>query len=86
MGVSDKNLGPSIKEIFPNVDVLSNEIVQDFLRGIRVFGAKLFKDLQEGDIERAQLGLGHAFQELKSSSRYKRMITILFRRLHYWIN
>ncbi|KAI5963990.1 nop56 [Candida margitis] len=65
LGVSDKNLGPSIKEIFPNVDVLSNEIVQDFLRGIRVFGAKLFKDLQEGDIERAQLGLGHAFSRAK---------------------
>ena len=45
LGVSDKNLGPSIKEVFPNVDVLSNEIVQDFLRGIRVHGAKLFKDL-----------------------------------------
>ena len=65
LGVSDKNLGPSIKEIFPNVDVLSNEIVQDFLRGIRVHGAKLFKDLQEGDIERAQLGLGHAFSRAK---------------------
>ena len=65
LGVSDKNLGPSIKEIFPNVDVLSNEIVQDFLRGIRVFGAKLFKDLQDGDIERAQLGLGHAFSRAK---------------------
>ena len=65
LGVSDKNLGPSIKEVFPNVDVLSNEIVQDFLRGIRVHGAKLFKDLQEGDIERAQLGLGHAFSRAK---------------------
>lgn len=65
LGVSDKNLGPSIKEVFPNVDVLSNEIVQDFLRGIRVHGAKLFKDLQESDIERAQLGLGHAFSRAK---------------------
>ncbi|KAK6198548.1 nucleolar protein [Scheffersomyces amazonensis] len=65
LGVSDKNLGPSIKEVFPYVDCLSNEIVQDFLRGIRVHGSKLFKDLQDGDIERAQLGLGHAFSRAK---------------------
>ncbi|KAK6461265.1 nucleolar protein [Scheffersomyces coipomensis] len=65
LGVSDRNLGPSVKEIFPYVDCISNEIAQDFLRGIRVHGAKLFKDLQEGDIERAQLGLGHAFSRAK---------------------
>lgn len=65
LGVSDKNLGPSIKELFPNVDCLANEIVQDFLRGIRVHGAKLLKELQDGDIERAQLGLGHAFSRAK---------------------
>ena len=79
-------MGPSIKEVFPNVDVLSNEIVQDFLRGIRVHGAKLFKDLQEGDIERAQLGLGHAFLELKLSFPYRKMITISFKLLLCWIN
>ena len=65
LGISDKNLGPSIKESFPYVDCFSNEMAQDFLRGIRVHGAKLFKDLQEGDIERAQLGLGHAFSRAK---------------------
>ena len=65
LGVSDKNLGPSIKEIFPYVDCLSNEVVQDFLRGIRVHGFKLLKELQAGDIERAQLGLGHAFSRAK---------------------
>ena len=65
LGVSDKNLGPSIKEIFPYVDCVSNETVQDFLRGIRCFGDKLLKNLQQGDLERAQLGLGHAFSRAK---------------------
>lgn len=65
LAVSDKNLGPSIKELFPYIDCLSNEIAQDFLRGVRVHGSKLLKDLQEGDIERAQLGLGHAFSRAK---------------------
>lgn len=65
LGVSDKNLGPSIKENFPYIDCISNEIVQDFLRGIRVHGHKILKELQDGDIERAQLGLGHAFSRAK---------------------
>lgn len=65
LGISDRNLGPSIKEAFPNVDSLSNEVVQDFLRGIRVHGHKLIKELEDGDKERAQLGLGHAFSRAK---------------------
>ncbi|EGV66616.1 Nucleolar protein 56 [Yamadazyma tenuis] len=65
LGVSDRNLGPSVKEHFPYIDCFSNEIVQDFLRGIRTHGVKLLKELQEGDLERAQLGLGHAFSRAK---------------------
>ncbi|KAG7728429.1 hypothetical protein KL933_001662 [Ogataea haglerorum] len=65
LGISDKALGPSIKEVFPYIECYSNEVVQDLLRGIRVFGAKLLKGLQEGDLERAQLGLGHAYSRAK---------------------
>ncbi len=65
LGISDKNLGPSIKEIFPFIDCVSNEIVQDLLRGIRFHGVKLLKELEQGDIERAQLGLGHAYSRAK---------------------
>lgn len=83
LGVSDKNLGPSIKEFFPYVDCLANETVQDFLRGIRVHGTKLLKELQEGDIERAQLGLGMLSPVLKLSFQYKRMITISSKLLPY---
>ena len=65
LGISDKNLGPSIKETFGYIDAVSNELVQDLLRGIRQHGDKLLKGLQEGDIERAQLGLGHAYSRAK---------------------
>lgn len=39
--------------------------VQDMLRGIRQHAHKLLKQLQEGDVERAQLGLGHAYSRAR---------------------
>jgi len=35
------------------------------LRGIRLHAPKLLKQLQEGDVERAQLGLGHAYSRAR---------------------
>ena len=65
LGISDKNLGQSIKEVVPDVECISSEIVQDLLRGIRNHGIKLIQDLHEGDLERSQLGLGHAYSRAK---------------------
>ena len=64
LGVSDKALAGSIKAAFPGLECEtadSSEIVGDMLRGIRQHAHKLLKQLQDGDIERAQLGLGHAY-------------------------
>ncbi len=64
LGVSDKNLAGSIKASFSFVECETgdtSEVVQDLLRGIRLHAPKLLKQLQEGDVERAQLGLGHAY-------------------------
>ena len=68
LGVSDKNLASSIKAAFPNIDCETgdtNEIVADMLRGLRLHSGKLLKDLREGDIDTAQLGLGHAYSRAK---------------------
>ncbi|MCJ1481898.1 snoRNP complex protein nop56 [Schaereria dolodes] len=68
LGVSDKNLAGSIKAAFPGVECETgdtSEIVQDMLRGIRQHAPKLLKQLQEGDMERAQLGLGHAYSRAR---------------------
>ena len=68
LGVSDKNLAGSIKGAFPGVECETgdtSEIVQDMLRGIRLHAPKLLKKLQEGDVERAQLGLGHAYSRAR---------------------
>ncbi|KZF21934.1 pre-rRNA processing nucleolar protein-like protein Sik1 [Xylona heveae TC161] len=68
LGVTDKNLAGSIKSAFPSVECETgdtSEVVQDLLRGIRFHAPKLLKQLQEGDVERAQLGLGHAYSRAK---------------------
>ncbi|KAI5793224.1 hypothetical protein EDC01DRAFT_655606 [Geopyxis carbonaria] len=65
LGIADKNLAGSIKADFPSVDCETNEVVQDLLRGLRLHGPKLLGQLQEGDMDRAQLGLGHAYSRAK---------------------
>ncbi|KAF7876382.1 hypothetical protein EAF04_001474 [Stromatinia cepivora] len=68
LGVSDKTLAGSIKEEFPGVSCETgetSEVVADLLRGLRLHAPKLLKGLQEGDVERAQLGLGHAYSRAK---------------------
>lgn len=68
LGVADKNLAGSIKADFPGVDCETgdtSEVVADLLRGIRLHSSKLLKGLQDGDVERAQLGLGHAYSRGK---------------------
>ncbi|MCJ1224093.1 snoRNP complex protein nop56 [Toensbergia leucococca] len=68
LGVSDKTLASSIKALFPGLECETgdtSEIVQDMLRGIRQHAPKLLKQLQEGDVERAQLGLGHAYSRAR---------------------
>ncbi|KAI1981632.1 Nucleolar protein 56 [Ophidiomyces ophidiicola] len=68
LGVFDKALAGSIKAAFPFVECETgdtSEIVQDMLRGIRLHAAKLLKQLREGDLNTAQLGLGHAYSRAK---------------------
>ncbi|KAL9102280.1 MAG: hypothetical protein Q9163_002549 [Psora crenata] len=68
LGIADKALAGAIKGAFPSIQCETgdtSEIVQDMLRGIRQHSHKLLKQLQEGDVERAQLGLGHAYSRGK---------------------
>jgi nucleolar protein 56 len=68
LGVSDKALAGSIKAAFPFVECETgdtSEVVQDMLRGVRLHASKLLKQLREGDINTAQLGLGHAYSRAK---------------------
>ncbi|CCJ31270.1 unnamed protein product [Pneumocystis jirovecii] len=65
LGVSDKNLAGSVRSGLKNVECDTSEVTQDLLRGVRLHIGKLLKQLQPGDIERAQLGLGHSYSRAK---------------------
>ena len=68
LGVGDKNLAGSIKAGFPGVECETpdtSELCADLLRGLRLHAEKLLKNLQTGDVSRAQLGLGHAYSRAK---------------------
>ncbi|KAI0475675.1 Nop domain-containing protein [Xylariaceae sp. FL0804] len=68
LGVSDRNLAGSIKAVFPGVECETgdtSDVCADLLRGVRLHAPKLLKGLEEGDIEQAQLGLGHAYSRGK---------------------
>jgi len=68
LGVSDRALAGGIKDSFPGIECETGEtsqIVADLLRGLRTHSQKLLMQLQEGDVERAQLGLGHSYSRSK---------------------
>ncbi|KAJ5601880.1 hypothetical protein N7510_011414 [Penicillium lagena] len=68
LGLADKALAGSIKSAFDFVECETgdtSEVVQDLLRGIRLHADKLLKQLREGDMDTAQLGLGHAYSRAK---------------------
>lgn len=68
LGVHDKKLAVEISSTFKGVECETSdtsEVVADLLRGIRVHAEKLLKGLQDGDLGRAQLGMGHAYSRAK---------------------
>jgi nucleolar protein 56 len=68
LGVADKNLAGAIRSAFTGVECETadtSEVVADLLRGVRLHAPKLLKGLDDGDMERAQLGLGHAYSRGK---------------------
>ncbi|TIA29365.1 Nop-domain-containing protein [Aureobasidium pullulans] len=68
LGVTDRGLAGSIKAGFPSLECETSEtseVCADLLRGLRLHAEKLLKQLQTGDVDRAQLGLGHAYSRAK---------------------
>lgn len=68
LGVADRQLGARIRERFTGLDCETgetSELCADLLRGLRLHSEKLLKQLNQGDTERAQLGLGHSYSRAK---------------------
>jgi nucleolar protein 56 len=68
LAVAEKGLAGAIKGVIPGIECETadtSEIVGDLLRGIRMHADKLLKDLNPGDVEKAGLGMGHAYSRAK---------------------
>ena len=64
LGVDEKNLAGAIKQEL-SIDCASDELVRELVRGIRFHAEKILAQLKEGDLEKAQLGLGHSYSRAK---------------------
>ncbi|EEF51815.1 nucleolar protein 56 [Ricinus communis] len=64
LGVSEPKLGSHIFEV-TKIPCQSNEFVLELIRGVRLHFERFIKDLKPGDLEKAQLGLGHSYSRAK---------------------
>ena len=77
LGVGESGLAGSIKESL-SLNCVHDEMTREFIRGVKANAAKLLPVLKDGDIDRAQLGLGHAYSRSKvkfNVNRVDNMIT-----------
>ena len=77
LGVGDAGLAGSIKDGL-KLNCVHDESTREFIRGVRNDCVKLLPVLKDGDIGRAQLGLGHAYSRSKvkfNVNRVDNMIT-----------
>lgn len=64
LGVAEPKLGSQTLESL-RIPCQSNEFVSELLRGVRLHFEKFVKDLKDGDLQKAQLGLGHSYSRAK---------------------
>eukprot|EP00931_Biecheleriopsis_adriatica_P108150 TRINITY_DN8248_c0_g2_i1.p1 TRINITY_DN8248_c0_g2~~TRINITY_DN8248_c0_g2_i1.p1 ORF type:complete len:506 (-),score=161.95 TRINITY_DN8248_c0_g2_i1:65-1534(-) len=62
LGVYDAELG---KELSQQFSVTHGQAVKELLRGCRMHFGRLVKDLSDSDLDKARLGLGHAFSRAR---------------------
>ncbi|TPX33838.1 hypothetical protein SmJEL517_g03307 [Synchytrium microbalum] len=64
LGVGEKNLAGAIKAEL-GYDCISDDSILEIIRGLKLHGEKMLKQLSDGDLNKAQLGLGHAYSRAK---------------------
>ncbi|KAF5460023.1 hypothetical protein F2P56_019923 [Juglans regia] len=64
LGITDTKIGSHIQEA-TKIPCESGEFIHELLRGVRLHFDRFLKDLKPGDLEKAQLGLGHSYSRAK---------------------
>lgn len=77
LGVAEKNLAGAIKQEC-GIECVSDDVVAELVRGIRLHTPRLIKQLEGGNVlEKAQLGLGHAYSRAKVKFNVNRSDTMI---------
>jgi len=71
LGIADANIG---REIFEETGITAttNDSVRELMRGIRTHFVKIMKKIEEEDVRKASLGLGHSFSRTKCATDVNR--------------
>jgi nucleolar protein 56 len=71
LGIADPNMG---REIFEETGITAttNDSVRELMRGIRTHFVKIMKKIEEEDVRKASLGLGHSFSRTKCATDVNR--------------
>lgn len=64
LAVAEKALGSAIKSELA-IECDASDSALDLIRGVRLHAERLLKGMQEGDMLKAQLGLGHSYSRAK---------------------
>ena len=72
LAVEDDSLPTSIKETFPKLACIKNEVTDELFRGIRLHLPYFVKQFDQKDLHRAQLGLAHAYSRSKVQGDVKK--------------
>ncbi|KVI06169.1 nucleolar protein 56-like [Cynara cardunculus var. scolymus] len=64
LGVADPKIGSHIYEE-TKIPCQSNEFILELVRGVRLHFDRFIENLKPGDLEKAQLGLGHSYSRAK---------------------
>ncbi|XAR67908.1 hypothetical protein NMG60_11002846 [Bertholletia excelsa] len=64
LGVAEPKIGSHISEM-TKIPCQSNDFVLELLRGVRFHFDRFIENLKPGDLEKAQLGLGHSYSRAK---------------------
>ncbi|KAG6619044.1 hypothetical protein I3842_Q110700 [Carya illinoinensis] len=64
LGITDTKIGSHIHEA-TKIPCESGDFIHELLRGVRLHFDRFLKDLKPGDLEKAQLGLGHSYSRAK---------------------
>ncbi|KAL7222026.1 hypothetical protein ACSBR1_023863 [Camellia fascicularis] len=64
LGIAEPKIGSHVFEV-TKIPCQSNEFVLELIRGVRLHFDRFIENLKPGDLEKAQLGLGHSYSRAK---------------------